>query len=468
MTMQFLAEPPTTTPLSVAAKLMATHFASVVETLPTLEAQAFGTWVHGAYLAALLRVDDDSVCSTLLYKRIYSMISQGERVLKASNLSAIAETATRLFDACNLFSVRPQLRSSDLFAVAARLPLGPRTKQLVAWVDLAFGDAPNAYKNLTYFGVMADGCLYQDNMPVIETVDAALCTSALFQELPAFWRMLIIVSGIYTPYAGSADMVLSNIVAASALPRTTYAGEVSFQNYIAALKQVEWLFGPDSSTSRNTTLIYRLLQPWEGLPIKGSRYAEIWIGWMTRMTKSGDAILPNSVYRPALRRLVQRHLDPAIFASLEAIDPNAQPDDDEIDDTDDAADENPDEPGVDTDTEETGDEPDDSDTATPPETPDTATSDPTDPQLDQKNNSIGDISLEQDADPGQAYLYRLSVLSLNDTLTRDPNIAVSQDARQVLHLWCKSWLWMASMTQTQTLIKDLGLQKALEPVEEKD
>ena len=55
-------------------------------------------------------------------------------------------------------------------------------------------------------------------------------------------------------------------------------------------------------------------------------------------------------------------------------------------------------------------------------------------------------------------------VALDDTLARDPNVNVSQDVRQALHLWCRDWLWLASVSQTHKLIQDLGLQKTLGPI----
>ncbi len=463
--------------VGMAANLMTAHLDTADEILPNLESQAFATWLHGVYLAAMYHMDSDNVIIDLLYNRIRKMINTSQTLLTASNISTVSTTAKLVFDNFSALSIDAKLNSRDLFTLATRLQLGPKTNQLLAWVDLAFGDNPRNYTNLTYFGVNADGSLTQTGLPSGINTDITLLVSTQWKTLPAFWRLLYVVSKAIPPNPNMIVTLLETVVAVSALPRAViYNTPVLFTNYIALLRNMTFLFSSIANNDlRNTSLIYRLLQPWNGLAIKGRLQAESWLAWLN----TDRTLFNQSLYKVAINRLIENKLDPVIFASLEAVTTKPAPDtsnDATTDDNTDTKDNNSDTTDTDTDTDATATDSTTDNTDSDPDTTttDDATTDPTDPTADNggiqsiHNNSIGEISLAQDVDPGEAYLYKRAVIALNDTLLRDPNIAINQNIRQTLHLWCRDWLWLANVTQTQLLIKDLGLQKVLEPVEHKD
>lgn len=452
---------PSKVSLGEAALMMANHFESGLEKLSTIEAQAFLTWLQGAYLSIFLHVDSQGCGDTLLYRRIYRMIHQGANVLMSSELSSVSEAATKALQG---FQWRaPQLDSRDLFSLAARLDLGYISKMLFAWVDLAYGNKPQEYKDLVYFAVRADGTLHSEAMPSASVPSGFLTNE--WRRLPPFWRIVYVISLSALPYSGAADCILNTVISASALPvDRSGPRELLFPNYVAILFEFEHLFNSDpqpagSLNQRDEVLKYRLFKPWEGLPVKGVREAENWIRWINESitVPDGNAFYPGSRYQNIITRFAQNLSGPKLALSFEAIDPNAEPS------------------PSDKDTDEASDEPkSENDNPNPPEKTETpnpeenldatkVTSEEDEPEQDN-NNSIGDITLEQDSASGSAYLYRRAVLSLDDTLARDPNVNVSQDVRQALHLWCRDWLWLASVSQTHKLIQDLGLQKTLGPI----
>lgn len=96
--------------------------------------------------------------------------------------------------------------------------------------------------------------------------------------------------------------------------------------------------------------------------------------------------------------------------------------------------------------------------------------DPSSVGKDQQSNAIGETGTPAQkamvqlgdtstGNPVNAYIYRRAVLAVNKLLETDEDLVVSHDARASLADWCRQWLWVADVSQTQKLMRELGLQK---------
>lgn len=429
------------------------------------EKQIFVNWLRGAYLTIPLHVDTQMLAYTFLHRHIYSLL-KGSDLLINSKHTAIASAAKDVFTGVSLFGIYPKINSRALFRLAVRLNLDPSDKQLLYWVDFAYGDNPQTYhESLFVFGIMADGSLYDYRYVGLGPVISETQNNTNFQELPAFWKIIHILTKSVLKYTKLPPVdvakYLLDIIANLALPIDTASGTLLYSNYVAILQNRQLLFGAPRS-ERVGMRSTQFLQTLEGCIVRGDRMAEVWLcellGGCRAITESADSKIV--AFKPFLKRYLNIAIAPVVMASLEELSSDAQPD---ANATDSAESHEPN-----NDKNNTDKTSDTSSIPLPKTNTDVAVNNELQPDESSQNNSIGDISLEQDDDPGRAYLYRLAVLSLDGVLTKDPNIDVSQTVRQTLHQWCSDWMWLASVNQTEALIKDLGLQKMLRPIAKKD
>lgn len=420
--------------------------------------EAFFDWLHGAYLTIPAHIDVGISPPSLLGPLVARLVAAKTQLCDSPQLS-IRLAAEALFSDLHLSDPTPGLNSRALFSLSVLMPLDQVAKSLMAYIDVAYGDDPRCHRTDYAFRILADGRLDEHQAPFAQLNIAALRDQQRWKTLPGFWRMVTAMTREMElsgrDRVDVAKQMLTEFLPNQALPLRPDVWHVSILNHLAIQQNTTILFGNSPSGAATALRALRLTQGWEGCSVAGMPHAE---AWLTDLLQGpiDYGVTQRLGFFPWSFRL-STPLTPVIKASLEAATPD--PTDDNGVDPDPM--EDPDVDPQDGDADGKGDDEDPTTTPPAPQSPPFAA--PV-----EKNNSIGDISLEQDDDPGRAYLYRREVLSLNDTLARDPNIDVSQDVRQSLHLWCQGWLWLASVTQTKTLLTALGLQRALGPVAKKD
>lgn len=77
------------------------------------------------------------------------------------------------------------------------------------------------------------------------------------------------------------------------------------------------------------------------------------------------------------------------------------------------------------------------------------------------NDSIGLISLDKSGEGVDDDLYRSAVVSLNDRLKQDENLAIEQDIKDALDYWVNGFLYKASIQATKDYIASLKLAQYL-------
>ncbi len=457
---------------------------------PETDAQAFAGLVHGLYLS-IFHPTSACVKSEQKSNRQRTLIDQRiSRLIFADGFDLLARSSDlRVREIADQYTSPPATGYPRLFAVADLVALSVRcqasstTRALMSWVTVAYGASLPRTDTVTLYTVLPCGSLLAlpDRLFSITESD---CADAF--RKPPFWRWLHVVTCGCVDQDDVLSFLCRTILAHVALPTIPFweiegAGitEFTLPNIVRMLMTMETFSQQNVSTSSSmlnslswSTLITLGLNAFY---VIGIDYYKMWLSQVLTMKKSSgtyveDRITASSLTSDYTVRLSDYNahtnvLPPAVseqvMAAFEAlkIDKKSKDDDESSEDPD----------GYDA-----GGKDDTADDITSG-TPAQSIEAPPSPDAGAAGNAIGQtppkqgdsidlIPLSRDTGSVNAYLYKCAVLALSTTLEQNPDIDIDSNTRQTLSEWCQSWMWIASISQTQGLIRELGLQSVLGPL----
>lgn len=469
--------------------------------------QAVRVWAHCAYLSIFLHMGIRNGAITCLYSDAIEKTAKRalEYLARSSGPSGPVAVAVRNLLAVSLTSSINTyvLRKADLDVLTYRIETDDLTRDLMKWLRVCYSsnDEPvEAGTTIPVYGLTILGEVepnYDIDPVVVNSYD---------MNNPPFWRFMEVVSRYYvSKHADSddtyiADDLFTKVVSKLAFPlepggfnRLDGETVIPLPNAVNTAILTALLFGRDTmsnsafSTLRRESISRFYHLGYSGARICGEGYLR---NWYKILTSSKHALYAESSvfsglfdqYKPKPSDTVST-LRASVWSSpaFETLTGATEADDDESSDTtnDDSSSSGDDADMSDVPSlsgDDTSDDPDDpDDTGTEPGgTDDTTTSDTsgTDPTLGGAppvgaKDSIDYIHLDS-SNSGSLndYLYRCSVAMLNRRLLQDDDARVSHDVRSKLSWWCRNWIWLATVEQTENLMKALGFQdllKALKP-----
>lgn len=478
-------------------------------TKPENDTQALNSLIHGLYLSIF---SGGSSATGRYSERVSSILDPVIRMLVARGLEGLSKFGNvSVKRALTLLSENEYHRGfSELFA---RIDTCPLHKALSKSVILAFNASPVAVDGLVVFRVSPVG----DLTPRGEDDEYSVSEEVMerYRGLPPFWRWAAgLATNLTTLDSGLDDFVTS--VGGCALPidpgsieTLAFASYVDLPlpNVINILLTTELYCGPahkQNDVLREISVRRMVSMGCSTANIIGSDCLKTVLGILSPVSGTSKLDVSRrlldlvgfggriSTTDPRISEIVGRVFRGALEAfALEADDDKSKDDgeeEEESDDTEDTSD------GDSSD----GDDADKSDGATQKqgEDPATAPDAPSDGDTggdvqetvdngllkdgnqansgDNKDNPMSDgakhddsmdlIPLDKSDETQNAYFYRLAVSALNTTLGRDSDLPVSAEHRNTLDDWCKGWLWLANISRTQELMRELGLQKLLKTI----
>lgn len=451
-----------------------------VKSLPMTDADAISNTMIALY-ASIFTVGHDNIPSSYLSflsgPRIKNTLTYALNFLKKSTRPNVSVSASIILENLNR-GVFP-LRAITTLIVNSDLSC-PVTKAIGTWLLVAYSDTPVSGGSTTCPVVLINADLSCTINPYLPEVDLHLLDDPGIMKLPAFWRWLIAVTVGYEDVTNPTDLIVSEIlpyVAIALTPSTAmsvYAkGDwtAPLPNLINTLYSLDVLY-PSTDTVLPQKRDFRRImwQYWmtlgnPTLSVRGPMGFVVWNGIAREMGAGSQyqrivSVLTGLGTPTQMSDVLQN--DAGFVSAVESFAVEAAT-------TDSDPSEEPDAYVADDDTSSTtGDDISSSDAAgnatsslgaTPPV------------RKDKNSNAIGEtgtsggntslIQLETGtaSDPLNAYVYRRAVLAVNRLLEETDDLTVSHDAREALGDWCREWLWVADVSQTQKLIRELGLQK---------
>ncbi len=455
---------------------------------PQTDAQAFAGLVHGLYLS-IFHPTSACVKSEQTSNRQRTLIDQRiSRLIFADGLDLLARSFDlKVREIADTYKSPPTngyprlFSMADLVALSVRCQASPTTRALLSWVTVAYGASLPRADIVMLYTILPCGSLVAlpDRSFSITESD---CADAF--RKPPFWRWLHVVTCGCADEEDALSFLCRSILPYVALPvipswdRESVIS-LTLPNMARMLMTMETLSQQSVSTSSSmlSSLSWSSLitQGQKLFYVEGDEYYKMWLGQVLVMTKSSgtyveDRIIASSLASDYTVQLLDYNAQTSalppivseqVMAAFEALKLEKKPKDD-------------DETAEDPDGYDPGDRDDTADDITPNTPAQTADTSPS-PTAGSVGNAIGQsppnkgdsidlISLSRDTGSVNAYLYKCAVLALSTTLEQNPDIDVDANARQTLSEWCQKWMWIASISQTQGLIRELGLQSVLGPL----
>ena len=458
---------------------------------------AFHKLLHALYLSISPSCAAGAAQPSLNRRFISDLYGEGFRVLQNSQPGkGVEEAARQILDDLGGFPLagRRVCRSKDLMTIASRVGTTPIGSILLAWILIAYGDEP----------VKVIGDLFLPYVTVSGDLEVGIRVPtggeveySAGQDQPPFWRVAGYLALAFHSIGRTESDSLKDIMwglagLSSPLdPSQAAIGKVPISNLMVAAIQVYRMLGDvTSSTVCDVMRVAYFFQP--NAQVLGLNECQAWIqaisdiGFQlygckailavsyfsnTFLTVEDHVGLRNKNIPYAPRRLIA--LEAADIAEADA---NTDEEDTDQEDTDPSKDESQ---KAEDSSDETDDVPDPRDADVMPKNPDTGEWTPpamggSNPKNKSagtpivNNNTMDFISLVKSGESVNAYLYRVAVLRLEESIRKDPDIALSAESRQTLSSWCGSWLHLASIKETQSLLKSLGLEKVMGPFKRKE
>lgn len=371
----------------------------------------------------------------------------------------------------------------------------PMLKALSEWLLVCYGDHVIENPSVPVISLLPDGSVYFNTyVPSAHLADEEL---AGLTGLSPFWRWLCVLTTSYMDMKDAGDVITAAVIPSVALPLTprtltSYgaaadsSGTTSFPlpNLINTLAGLDVLWGSSSDTQLSAPCADRFIRVmWTSWLSHGTlttpsarkpRLVSVWgpegfVKWRTIATEAGCY---NSAAYSRLQSVLcdlgcpTRESDlsdcmaPYVTA-LESLATEAAKvtDDDPLGDPDSY------DPDADTSTNADGID----NTAASSGIPNNLSDASGQVSKNQNDNAIGETSsntgttalIQLDSGTGlpiNSYLYRRAIMAVNRLLEEDDELTVDHDAREALSDWCRQWLWVADVAQTQKLVRELGLQ----------
>lgn len=445
-----------------------------IETIPTSVPEAITNLFQSLYLKIFMTGYTSTPTSIYAY-----LCGQRVEAIKLNALNFLASTPDSLIQR-NAEQISRGLSNNQIphSAVVGLMSQGdlnnPFFAALSEWIILCYTETSAGDVSIPVLLINPDMSISISDTTL--TVDVAGDDAPELSALPPFWRWLSYITIGYSDSADPFTDICTDILPNVAVPLSpkvisneVYGKQIPMPNLVNMLISLDTLF-PDDSTSPVSNDGFRrvMWSRWlrgtsSDVQLVGGNIFIIW-------SRLFDGIVVGSTWsrlQSALTTLAQpiqsaNLVSPYDSAALEAASLTGE--------NKTSSDPSEEDDAATTDGDTDADTSNDIDSTSGTGGGTASLTDSTPVGKDQQSNAIGetgtpatqavvqlgDTSAEN---PVNAYIYRRAVLSVNKLLETDEDLVVTHDARESLADWCRQWLWVADVSQTQKLMRELGLQK---------